>query len=94
MSKKPFIPPIHIDIPEDGIKHLSADSKKEQKMKYNEFKKSLAYKKYVEPVIKRDKSMKKSMRSLWLKNNWINILTLIVAVITLVFTILSWLLPK
>lgn len=58
MSKKPFIPPTHINIPEDGIKHLSADSKEERKMKYDEFKNSLAYKKYVEPAIKRDKSMK------------------------------------
>ena len=53
-----------------------------------EFKKSDAYKKYVKPLIDAEKSQKKSKRASWWKANWISIVTLIVAVLKLIATII------
>lgn len=53
-----------------------------------EFKKSDAYKKYVKPLVDLEKSQKKSKRASWWKANWISIVTLIVAVLTLIATII------
>lgn len=54
----------------------------------DDFKKSDAYKKYVKPLIDSEKSQRKSKRVSWWKVNWISIVTLIVAVLTLIATII------
>lgn len=51
------------------------------------FKESHAYKKHVEPVLKRDKHRKKECFTTYIKANWINLLTLLIALITLIVTI-------
>lgn len=83
MSKTPFIPPIpHIDPP---------DKETLEKLKnfdHKEFEKSKAYKKYVVPVLEREKKMKHHARVKWWKENWIQVVTLIIGVLTLIATVL------
>lgn len=80
---KNFFPP---------VKHIQmADKETIEKIKNideKEFKKSYAYKKYVKPLKDREKSYRKSKRSNWWKNNWIAITALIIAIITLIATII------
>lgn len=53
-----------------------------------ELKNSPAYKKYIQPNIERIKKQKADNRKKWWKNNWLNVATLIVAVLTLIATLL------
>ncbi len=52
-----------------------------------EFKKTDAYKKYCLPAEKRRVQAANQKRRLWWKNNWISIINLVIAVITLISTI-------
>ena len=57
-----------------------------------EFKKTEAYQKYCLPAEKRHKQIKRQKHRLWWKNNWLNIINLILTVITLISTIIFGLL--
>lgn len=57
-----------------------------------EFKQSAAYQKHIKLFIEKDKQQKAENRRNWFKNNWINLTTLIVAVFTLLATIILGLL--
>lgn len=57
-----------------------------------EFKQSVAYQKYVKPYIEKAKKQKAENLRNWLKDNWINLTTLIVAILTLLATIILGLL--
>lgn len=56
-------------------------------MDFEKFKKTAAYKKHVAPVKQRDKDAKRERRKKTIRDNWISVATLIVAVITLIATI-------
>lgn len=52
-----------------------------------EFKHSEAYKKYIVPHRQRLKKANRQYRKEWIKANWINLSTLVIAVVTLIATI-------
>lgn len=81
MDKIPFTPPTLPPLNEEDIKNI-------KKINRKEFKNSYAYKKYIQPNRERRKKQKTDKRKKWWKDNWINISTLIVAVLTLIATIL------
>ena len=57
-----------------------------------EFKKTDAYKKHVALAIARQKQQRKTARISWLKNNWLNLLGVVIGLLTLAATILFGLL--
>ena len=82
MNKKRFVPPLpHINPPDKKTIESLKD------FDHKAFKKSDAYKKYVKPTLDREKQQRKNSHKIWWKNNWINITTLIIAVLTLIATI-------
>ena len=52
-----------------------------------EFKSSDAYKKHFVPMLERERRLKKQNRISWWKVNWINVITLIVTVLSLILSI-------
>lgn len=82
MPKTPFIPSgPNIEPPdEETLKHLESFERES-------FKNSDAYKKYVQPVHDKENHQKKVNRIYWWKTNWIGIATLIIAILTLIATI-------
>ena len=86
MSKKtPFVPPLpHIDSPSpETIDRLQNMTNKERK----QFKKSDAYKKYVQPSLDRRKRQKRELRKEWWRNNWISIAALVLSVVSIILTL-------
>ncbi len=85
-SAKSFIPPMpYIEPPsEETTKKIQGMSKNE----IRQFKKSEDFKKCVQSARNRRKKAKRLARAQWWKSNWINIATLIVAIITLIVTII------
>ena len=78
MPKNNPIPPIQkFDIPENF-----------KPMSDKEFKESAAYQKHVAPALARYKRQKKDSRIMWLKNEWLNLLTCILTALTLIATII------
>lgn len=83
MDKKPFVPPLpRIEPPdEETIEQI-------KNIDLHEFEKSYAFKKYVKPMLDRAKKQKHDKRVKWWKDNWLQIVTLIVALLTLIATVL------
>ena len=79
MSKN--YPPIEFDLPEFNDEYMHELNEKD-------FKQSVAYKKYITPLVKEEKAKKRATRISWWKNNWISIITLIVSVLSLIATII------
>lgn len=74
-------PPIEFDLPEFSDEHI-------HKLKEKDFKQSVAYKKYINPLIEEEKAKKRASRISWWKNNWISIITLVVSVLSLIATVI------
>lgn len=89
MSKKnkPFIPPpLALEMPsQEVLARLQKMTKKENK----QFTKSLAYKKYVQPIEEGEKRQKREKRKEWWLKNWISIAALVLSLISLLVTIIS-----
>lgn len=78
MSKNIPIPPTpKLDIPQN---FNPIDDK--------EFKKTTAYQKHVAPALARYKHQKRDSRIMWLKNEWLNLLTCALTALTLIATII------
>lgn len=76
--KKPndLVPPLHtVDFDKEGIKNLKPKDTEN-------FQSSIAYQKYVLPIIEHDKKLKRSRRKEWWKNNLIPLLGLFFAFIS------------
>lgn len=87
MDKKPFTPPApHIDPPsQETIEKLSKMSKKEWRKK----RKSLAEKKYIQPVLERERKMKNQKILDWWKDNWVSFLSMLFALIAAIPVIIQ-----
>lgn len=75
-NSKRFIPPLQsTDLDTSSMPDISSEDLKE-------FKTSLAYKKYVRPIVEQDRKAKRSSRINWWKSNIIPLLGLIFAFIS------------
>lgn len=81
MTKIPIPPPQLPPIPsEEEIENLKT-------YKMSDEKKAYINEKYIKPAQKRELNLKKKKRSDWWKNNAVNVATLLVAILTLISTI-------
>ena len=78
-----LLPKISSDITDDSLKYLSG------KQQQADFKKSNAYKKYVQPVLDREKVLKKQQRSEWFWNKFLPLCNFSLALIAAVTGILA-----
>ena len=78
-----LLPKISSDITDDSLKYLSS------KQQQADFKKSNAYKKYVQPVLDREKVLKKQQRSEWFWNKFLPLCNFSLALIAAVTGILA-----
>lgn len=87
MRKMPFVPPMPYapEISQEAIDNMKNMTKKERK----QFKKSDAYKKYVQPVIDMERKAKRDSSRSWWKNNWISLLSLVFAFIAAIPVIIQ-----
>ena len=82
-KQKFTMPPIpHINIDTENIKFPENYNPRDAK-------KSKAYKKYVVPILKREKALRKQQRKAWWSDNWIQILGLLFAFIAAVPVIIE-----
>ncbi len=88
MSKKnkPSIPPpLDLEMPsQKSLDRLKKMTKKEHK----QFTKSLAYKKYVQPIEECEKRKEREKQKEWWLKNWISVVALILSLISLLVTII------
>ena len=87
MSKQVFAPPVpHIVPPsQETLSKLKRMTRKE----YREFKKSEDYKKYVQPVLKREKMQQRNKVREWMWNKGIVVLNTVLALIAAVTGIIA-----
>lgn len=81
MDKIPFIPPEIPKLSKEEIKSLKT-------YEINDEKKAYIYEKYEKPLKEREERLKKKKRSDWWRNNAINVATLVIAILTLIATII------
>ena len=81
MKKQPIPPIPKIQLPEN-FEPLSIE----------EFEKTDAYKKHIVPFLQEQKNQQKTIRRQWFKNNWLNLLGVVIGILTLIATILFGLL--
>lgn len=87
MSKKIFVPPLpSIDPPSqetiDNLKNMTRDD-------HRKFKKSDAYKKYVQPVLDREKKQRRSNRREWWSSNWISLASMAISLLSMIISLIA-----